>query len=67
MAHNALHIEEKKTGGAWDNTAGNVNSALKKYEESVGLAYDDLPLELCEGTKVSLAGSTRKRGAWVII
>ena len=56
---NPLHIEEKKTGSAWDDTASNVNSALKKYEESVGLAYDDLPLELCEGSKVGQAGQQR--------
>ncbi|GMH88698.1 hypothetical protein TrVE_jg986 [Triparma verrucosa] len=38
-----------------DSAVTGVNSALQKYEESVGLAYSDLPLEKCDGTTLELS------------
>jgi len=44
------------TKEGWSNATTGVSNALKKYEsESVGLAYDDLPPELCEGTDLKLS------------
>ena len=55
MNMNMNNEEEEKKSTSWNESTSAVNSALKKYEQSVGLAYDDLPSELCEGTNLKLA------------
>lgn len=63
MESNSQKAPEGKRGSnAWDST-GEVASILnevKKYEHTVGLSYDDLPKELCEGSHLKL-------GKWSLV